>query len=417
LVFDINLIFMFLKKRSRFYFLIIDIFKNLTHVFFSEMFTVNSSIKKEYKQVITFVGSGCKEWKDGQGEDASFHYPYGVAIYNDQVIVADSGNHRIRMIDMNTQEVSTLAGSGRAEWKDGRGEDASFCHPQGVAIYNDQIIVADTYNHRVRMIDMDTQEVSTLAGSGNEGWKDGQGEDVSFYHPSDVTTYNDQIIVADTENHRIRMIDMNTREVSTLAGSGRMEWKDGQGEDASFNHPSGVAIYNDQIIVTDTWNNRIRMMDMDTREVSTLAGSGRAEYKDGQGEDAAFNHPYGVAVDPMSGQVIVADIWNHRIRLLDIKSGMVSTLGSGREEWKDGQGKDALFHYPYGVEVDSISGQVIVTLMFNHSIRMIDNCFVGIFEWEKDVKQLFLDTSIPNPIVDIILMYCNYNFKRTLSTC
>jgi DNA-binding beta-propeller fold protein YncE len=352
------------------------------------------------KQVIVFAGSGREEWKDGQGKDASFDNPYGITIYNDQIIVADTYNHRIRMIDIKSRMVSTLAGNGRAEWKDGQGEDASFCHPRGVVVVSGQVVVADTRNNRIRLIDMNTREVSTLAGNGNEGWKNGEGEDSSFDNPWGIAVYNDQIIVADTWNNRIRLINLNSRMVSTLAGNGNEGWKDGPSEDASFNHPYGIAIYNDQVIVADTDNNRIRMIDMNTREVSTLAGS---EWKDGQGENASFNAPEGVAVDSISGQLVVADTFNHRIRIIDINTREVSTL--------------AEFPGARGVTIDPLSGQVFVSDISNDYIRLIDNCFVGIFEWEKYVKQLFLNTSIPNPIVDIILMYCNYNFRRTLSPC
>ena len=162
--------------------------------------------------------------------------------------------------------------------------------------------------------------------------------------------------------------------------------------------------------------------DTKTGMVSTLAGGGRDEWKDGQGEDASFCYPSGVAMDPISGQVIVADTDNNRIRLVGIKTGMVSTLaGSGRREWKDGQGKNASFNYPTGVTVDPMSGQVIVADRYNARIRCISNCgFVGVLEWELFVKQVLSDlvndeiTFIPNPIVDIILMYCNHNFQRKL---
>jgi DNA-binding beta-propeller fold protein YncE len=376
----------------------------------------NKKLKKKLKnkQVIKLVG-GSQGYKDGQGKDASFDNPYGITIYNDQVIVADTWNHRIRLIDIKSRMVSTLAGSGRHGRKDGQGEDASFNHPWGVAIYNDQVVVSDTYNQRIRMIDMKSRMVSTLAGSGRKGWKDGKGEEASFNWPFDVAVYNDQVVVADTWNNRIRLIDIKSRMVSTLAGSGHQEWKDGQGEDASFNWPKSVAVdpMSGQVIIADTRNHSIRLIDIKSGMVSTLAGSGRAEWKDGQGEDASFYNPMGISV--YNDQIIVADTWNHRIRLIDINSGMVSTLtGSGRRGRKDGS--DASFYWLQGVAVDPMFGQIIAVDRGNSSILIINNCCVGILEWEKDVKQLFLDTYIQNPIVDIILMYCNYNFKRILSS-
>ena len=157
-----------------------------------------------------------------------------------------------------------------------------------------------------------------------------------------------------------------------------------------------------QVIVADTYNNRIRLIDIKSGLVSTLAGSGRREWKDGQGEDASFLCPFGVEVDPMSGQVIVADAGNHRIRVIDIKSGMVSTLTQ--------------IHQPRGITLDPFSGGIFVTHS-DYQLSLMDSCFTGILEWELDIQKLFLDTSILNPIVDIILMYCNYNRERILSSC
>ena len=92
-----------------------------------------------------------------------------------------------------------------------------------------------------------------------------------------------------------------------------------------FYCPSDVAIdpMSGQVVVADSCNSSIRLVDIKTGVLRTLAGSGREEWEDGQGEDASFYDPSGVAVDPMSGQVVVADTVNHRIRLVDIKTGMV----------------------------------------------------------------------------------------------
>ena len=314
--------------------------------------------------------------------------------------------------------------------RDGQGEDASFNDPCRVAVdlLSGQVVVADSWNNRIRLVDMKSGMVSTLAGSGRREWKDGQGKDASFYHPRDVAVdpMSGQVVVADLGNHRIRLVDIKTGMVSTLAGSGR-GYEDGQGEDASFNYPNDVAVdpMSGQVFVADTYNNRIRLVDIETGMVSTLAGSGRGKWKDGQGEDASFHYPRGVTIDPMSGQVIVADTWNNRIRLVDIKTGMVSTLaGSGRSGCENGQGEDASFYRPRDVAMDPMSGQVIVADAGNDLIRCISNCgFVGVLEWELFAKQAFSDLAadeiafIPNPIVDIILMYCNLNFQRKLRSC
>ena len=238
-----------------------------------------------------------------------FYYPKGVAIDNDEsIIVVDSWNNRIRKIDSNG-EVTTIAGSTMG-YADGTGTSAQFNSPDGLAIDNDgAIIVADSYNHRIRKIDSNG-EVSTIAGS-TEGYADGIGENAQFDTPMGVAIDNDgAVIVADSFNHRIRKIDSN-REVSTIAGVGETE------RYVLFQMPVGVAIDKDgSIIVADAGKNRIRKIHSN-RDVTTIAGSGYGN-SDGTGKNALFYMPHGVAIDN-DGVIIVTDGFNNRIRKIEIK--------------------------------------------------------------------------------------------------
>jgi hypothetical protein len=178
--------------------------------------------------------------------------------------------------------------------------------------------------------------------------------------------------------------------VSTLAGSGGAGFADGQGTAAHFNRPTGIAVDNEgNIIVADYDNHRIRKITPGGA-VSTLAGSGGAGFADGQGTAAHFHFPFDVAVDN-EGNIIVADMNNHRIRKIT-PGGAVSTLagsggggggfggggfggggfgGGGGGAFADGQGTAARFHSPTGVAVDE-EGNVIVTDRDNSCIRTID---------------------------------------------
>ena len=157
-----------------------------------------------------------------------------------------------------------MAGNSAIGLTDGTGTNASFAGPAGVDI-DDQgnIYVADWYNHAIRKIDI-YQQVTTIAGTGQPGYNDGSGTTAQFNTPSDVTLYNsNQLLVADGFNYRIRLINLNDNTVSTLAGSGEAGFQDGKGDVARFNGPSGIAVSDSIIYVSDYFNNRIRKITME----------------------------------------------------------------------------------------------------------------------------------------------------------
>jgi DNA-binding beta-propeller fold protein YncE len=162
--------------------------------------------------------------------------------------------------------------------------------------------------------------------------------------------------------------------VTTLAGSRSAAFADGTGTDASFNLPSGVAFSPDQtmIAVADKESHRIRLVIVSTGVVSTLAGSGSPAFADGTGTDASFNEPYGVAFSPDQTLIAVADRKNNRIRLVIVSTGVVGTLaGSGSAAFADGTGTDASFHKPGGVAFSPDQTLIAVADSTNNRIRLV----------------------------------------------
>jgi sugar lactone lactonase YvrE len=152
-------------------------------------------------------------------------------------------------------------------------------------------------------------EVSTLAGTGVKGYQDGEGTVAQFKTPLGLALDGDgNVIVADTENHRIRKITQKGH-VSTLAGTGVEGYQDGQGSVAQFKIPCGIAVDGEgNVFVADTSDHRIRKITPQGH-VSTLAGTGEEGQRDGEGTVAQFNNSRGVAVDG-DGNVFVADSGN-----------------------------------------------------------------------------------------------------------
>ena len=210
--------------------------------------------------------------------------------------------------------------------------------------------------------------VTTLAGS-VQGSTNGTGTGANFNNPKGVAVLsNGDIVVADYLNCRIRLITP-AGVVTTLAGS-TDGFADGTGVGARFAATLGVAVnpLTGVIVVADTFNHRIRLVTQ-AGVVTTLAGQATAGSADGTGTGANFNYPAGVAVTS-TGVIVVSDTYNHRIRLVT-SAGVVTTLaGSGSPAFADGTGAGASFNYPQALAVTS-SDVIVVADQSNHRIRLV----------------------------------------------
>lgn len=223
-----------------------------------------------------------------------------------------------------TLRISLLAGDGHAGLQDGPALQARFADPYGLARHPDgRLYIADASdNNRIRLL-ASNGSVSSIAG-GAEGFRDGIGGEARFNTPSGLALdAAGNLYVADTGNHAIRKIGPDGR-VSTLAGTGHAGFRDGPGAQAQFNGPIGVAVDGaGRVLVADTYNDRIRVISPDGL-VSTLAGGDRPGLLDGAGAEARFDTPCGLAVDAQ-GVVWVADTRNDALRRI-APDGRVSTL-------------------------------------------------------------------------------------------
>lgn len=288
--------------------------------------------------------------KDGTGKLAAFRDPSGVITdAAGNIYVGEFYGNKVRKVTPSGV-VTTIAGNGSRISVDGQGVQAGLFGPSGMAFDKDSnLIVAETEAYKIRKISR-SGEVTTLAGSGKHGLTDGKGTDASFGGPTGlVIDASGNIIVADHYGNLLRKITPDGT-VSTLSARGYGD-KDGPISEATFNRPRGLAIDKlGNIYVADRDNHKIRKISP-SGIVSTFAGSGVWGYADKQGKEAQFHSPLGVAVDD-TGNVYVADGYNHRIRKIS-PTGMVSTLaGNGIEATRDGLALQASYKYPMGVALD-----------------------------------------------------------------
>lgn len=257
-------------------------------------------------------------------------------------------------------------------YRSGDGQaDAIFLYdPWDLAIApTGEIYFTEYTGNRVRVLDQ-RGKVRTLAGSVMGGFKDGKGVAARFRRPMGIAFLPDgSLAVADDLNQSIRRVTLNG-EVTTLAGSGRRGFKDGPGNEAQFNEPNGIATDPaGNIYVADGVNNRIRKVAPDG-SVTTLAGDGVRGFEDGPALEARLSWPTGVTYDPRDGSLFIADMNNHAIRKLTPAGELITLAGNGTKGTSDGYGADAQFRIPYGTDLDS-EGRLWIADWGNETVRIM----------------------------------------------
>jgi len=272
---------------------------------------------------------------DGVGSNAKFVYPRGVAVSPDGawVAVADSFHGLIRKVDVASRAVSTVSGTTKG-YQDGAASEARFNAPFSLAFdpTGTFLVVADSGNHVIRRVEVATGAVSTVAGlSGSQGLVDGAGGDARFRDPRGVSVSPDGswVAVADTGNNAVRRVVLWSGQVSLVAGGKTFsDYVDDIGTMARFDAPADLSISPDGgvILVADSDNNRIRLVEWSIQKVSTLAGNGTLDPVDGPlGNMSGFRQPQGVAFGRSGSWAAVSDTGNHLIRNISIPSPPIFT--------------------------------------------------------------------------------------------
>lgn len=257
---------------------------------------------------------------------ATLQFPSAVAVDSEgNLYIADSMNHRVRMVSAETGFIKTLAGTGRASYAGDGGVAASAALNEPVAVALDEsrrlLYIADQGNNRVRRVNLRTGVIETIAGTGEAGYNGdgGPATKATLSGPSGLAVgTSGELYIADTFNSRVRRVDPETESIDTLVGDDGTYRYDGTGNEssASLSRPYGIALdVEGNLLMTDSDSHLIRRWDRRTRQISLIAGKGTACY-DGDGRSpatAGLNYPFGVAVGP-DGAIYIADTFNHRIR-------------------------------------------------------------------------------------------------------
>jgi DNA-binding beta-propeller fold protein YncE len=269
------------------------------------------------------------------GTKCHLNHPTDVAFAPDgAVVLAAWHNHKVRRLDPASGFVEVVSGKGPGFTGDGAGALAALLNqPKAVAVdAAGNIYVLDTRNHRIRRIDTSIPPViATVAGNGTRGFAGDGGPalaaEFAFQKPTDnpepgggLSVDGDgRLYVVDTENHRVRRIDFAADRIDTVAGNGVAAFAGdgGAATDASLNYPRDAAIAGGRLYIADTDNHRVRAVDLATGVITTVAGDGQAGFG-GDGKppaEASLQRPWGIAIDA-AGSLYIADTFNNRIRMV-----------------------------------------------------------------------------------------------------
>jgi DNA-binding beta-propeller fold protein YncE len=392
--------------------------------------------------ITTVAGTGDPGYggDGGPGSNAQLNEPKSVAVRGTFLYIADSENHRIRQLDLSTGIIVTVAGGAGAfssaappslplegRGTGGGGDDDPLADPVArkeekyvqladqsgtvrfvtgttakdrfkgdggpgteallnfpsscIADSRGNLYIADTFNHRVRRIDVITGIITTVAGTGAGRFNgDGGRADKAALHEPVALALNEEaglLFIADLANYRVRVVNFATGVISTYAGCGRAEY-DGDGQpavEAGLSGPSGLALDPEgNLYIADTFSGRIRLVEATTGVIRTVAGDG-TEYRY-QGVPNEFSmslsRPAGISLGG-DGKLYITDSDNHLIRVRHATSGIITALaGNGRAACAGdgGPANCSSLNYPFGVAV-APSGDIFVADTFNHRIRVI----------------------------------------------
>ncbi|HMS85682.1 MAG TPA: hypothetical protein PKD12_18725 [Nitrospira sp.] len=266
----------------------------------------------------------------GLAVGAQLNFPTAVAVDRvGNLYIADTMNHRVRRVDAATGVITTLAGIGQARFSGdgGPANQAALNEPAALVLGDNdtRLYVADQSNHRVRMIDFSTGVIQTVAGTGSATY-DGDGKpgtETALAGPSGVALADDHLYIADTFNGRIRGLHLSTGLISTVAGDGgsyRYE-SASDASSASLSRPTGIAIdHQGRLFLTDSDNHLIREWDRESGKAVRVVGQGIPCYSGdgGLAREAGVCYPFGIVSD-RDGTLLVADTFNHRIRVLTLE--------------------------------------------------------------------------------------------------
>ncbi len=374
--------------------------------------------------IITLAGDGMIAYNGNNISAPSSQLSNPVCVASDDsgnIYMSEAGNNMVRVINHSTGNIFKIAGNGTGGFSGDGGPagKAQLSGPIGIAV-NDtgNIFIADEYNNRIREVNSITNTITTIAGNGKGGYSGDGGfaKNAELLYPVDVAIDSKgDIYVADMINDRIREIKVPYNRIYTVAGNGynSNNWSGGYSGDggkavlAELNQPQSIALdkSDSNLYIADTWNDRIRKVNLTTGIITTVAGNGTWNYTGdgGPATGAELGIPTSVRVDDL-GNVYIADFYNNAVRAVNPWDSTITTLaGTGTQSYSGdgGPASVAELDLAHGLGLDP-SGSLYIADYGNNRIRKI-NTPTGI----NTINQKGNIFIYPNPSSSEIFIHIN----------
>ena len=337
--------------------------------------------------VETVAGASVAENDGGAGpaRDTNVGQPFGVTVGPDGALyVCDVQHHRILRLDLKSSELTTAAGSGEKGYAGdgGPATNAKLNEPYEVRFDNDgNMIFVEMRNHIVRRVDRKTHLISTIAGTGQQGFSGdgGRATEARLSQPHSIALdRKGALYIADIGNHRVRRVDPESGVVETIAGNSerRMPTDGSLARGNPMVGPRALFVEGDKLWIALREGHSVWRMGLGDGMLHHVAGTGKAGFSGDGGPalEAKLNGPKGIAVDS-GGNVVIADTENDAVRKIDTRTGLISTVAGGKPAGtakgslgtKAGERGGAEFNGPHGICV-APDGSIFVGDTLNHRV-------------------------------------------------
>ena len=337
--------------------------------------------------VTVVAGNGSRGYSGdgGPATAAELAEPNSLALDGSgDLFIADSGNDVVREVNLKTGIITTVAGDGAAgdSGDGGPATAAELSYPSGVAVNGSgDLFIADALGSVVREVNLNTGTITTVAGNGTQG-DTGDGGPATAAELSGPTGLaldgSGDLMIADSGNDVVREVNQSTGIISTIAGDGTTGYSGdgGPATAAQLSYPSSFAMDDSgDLFISDSDNNAVREVNLNTGIITTVAGNGTEGYTGdgGPSTGAELSQPIGLALDG-SGDLFIADWWNNAVREVNLGTGTINTVAGGNAFGDSGDGglaTAAELSSPGDVAVDG-SGNLFIADSANNVVREVN---------------------------------------------